>query len=101
MKRAELLQHAKCTICDKGIGHTRVPLFWRITIERFGVDLNAVQRQDGLGAFLGSSALGAIMGPDEDLASPVMDAKVATLCEECAVSSSLPIAAIAFRGNEG
>jgi hypothetical protein len=94
MKRAELLTHAKCTHCHRQIGHTGLPLFWKVTIERFGVDMNAVKRQDGLGAFLGSQALGAVMGPDEDLAKPMMDRAELTLCEECAMSS-IPAAVLA------
>ena len=95
MKRAELLKHAKCSLCGKGIGHTGLPLFWRLTVERFGVDIRAAQRQDGLGAFLGSHALAAVMGPDEDLAKPMMEAPaVLTVCESCGVERGLPVAAL-------
>lgn len=95
MKRAELLKHARCSLCNKPIGHTGLPLFWRVTIERFGVDLAAVRQHDGLGQFLGSQALAAVMGPDEDLAKPVMDSAIATVCETCAVTGTLPVAAVA------
>jgi hypothetical protein len=85
MKEAELRKHSKCDLCSKGIGHTGLPLFWRVTVERFGVDLNAARRQDGLAQFLGSSALAQIMGDDADLAKPVMDPKALTVCENCAM----------------
>ncbi|MGM3021142.1 hypothetical protein ACS2UM_27240, partial [Bacillus cereus group sp. BC317] len=63
MKEAELRQHATCSLCHKPIGHTRLPLFWKVTVERFGVDLQAVQRQHGLGLMIGAP-LASVMGPD-------------------------------------
>jgi len=86
MKEAELRRHSTCCVCRKPIGHTGLPLFWRVTIERFGVDLKAVRRQDGLGALLGSSTLAAAMGTDADMAIPIGDAAVATVCETCAMT---------------
>lgn len=94
MKEAELRQHATCSLCHKKIGHTGLPLFWRVTVERFGVDLMAVQRQQGLGLMIGAP-LAAIMGPDETMAEPVMEAKVLTVCETCACERDLPVAALA------
>lgn len=100
MKRAELLKHAKCTLCGRGIGHAGLPLFWRVTVERFGVDIQAARRQDGLGAFLGSHALAAVMGPDEDLAKPLMEQPaVLTVCEPCGTQRGLPVAALAEIGS--
>lgn len=96
MKERELRKHAICSLCDKKIGHTGVPLFWRVTVERFGIDLQAVQRQQGLGLMLGG-LLAQAMGPDEELASPVMEPTVLTVCEACAVNRSLPVAALAER----
>ncbi len=96
MKQAELRNHTTCNKCRKPVGHTRLPLFWRVTIERFGIDLSAVRRQDGLSALIGSSVIAAAMGPDEDLAVPVMDKLTLTICEECACSTEpLCIAALA------
>lgn len=96
MKQAELLKHATCDHCQRGIGASGLPLFWRVKIERLGVDLKAVQRQDGLSRFLGHGGLAAIMGPDEDMASPVMEPKTVTLCERCAVDTPVLIAALAM-----
>lgn len=89
MKEPELRKHTTCCVCDRKTLSTGVPLFWRVTIERFGVDLRAVQRQDGLAAHLGSAPLAQIMGPNEDLAKPVMDPKVVTVCEDCALTAPL------------
>lgn len=95
MKEAELRQHSTCCLCMKPIGASGLPLFWRVPVERFGVNLAAVKRQDGLGAFLGSPALAAVMGPGEDLAKPVMEPVTATICETCVVRSAVPIAVLA------
>lgn len=93
MKEAELRQHATCSLCRKPIGHTRLPLFWKVTVERFGVDLQAVQRQHGLGLMIGAP-LASVMGPDETMAKPVMDPKVLTVCETCACERRVPVAVL-------
>lgn|SRR5574340_349506 len=81
----------KCSKCRKGVMHTGMPLFWRVKIERFGIDMQAVQRLHGLESFFGGGRTGAVMagvmGPDEDLARPVMDAKALILCEDCAMKT--------------
>lgn len=96
MKERELRQHATCSLCNKAIGHTRLPFFWRVKIERFGIDLAAAQRQQGLGLMIGAP-LAMIMGPDEDLAKPVMEPVTLTVCETCAADRNLPVAALAER----
>ena len=63
--------------------HTGLPLFWTLAVQRFGIDMQAVQRQHGLELMLGSPALAAVMGTDEDLAKPLMDKVDVILCEEC------------------
>lgn len=98
MKRAELLKHSQCNLCGHKIGHTALPLFWRVTVERFGVDLQALRRADGFALTIGSADIASLMGPDEDLARPVMQPVVLTVCEQCAVApDALPIAALAER----
>lgn len=83
-----------CAQCGKGVMHTGLPLFWTVTIRRYGVDLNAVRRAVGLEMFMGSPQLAAVMGPDEDIAKPIGDCVSLLLCESCAVES-YPIAALA------
>jgi hypothetical protein len=86
MKENELRKHATCSICKKGIGHTGLPLFWTVKLERHGVKLNVVRRQDGLTAMLGGNALLAqVMGTDEDM-TQLMESVELTVCETCAVS---------------
>lgn len=94
MKEAELRKHATCDVCSKPIGACGLPLFWRVTVERFAVNLRAAERQDALATMLGSSALAAVMGPDEDLATPVMEPAVRTVCEACATEREVSIAAL-------
>ena len=90
MKEVELRNHADCWNCKKKIGHTGLPLFWRVTVERFGIDLAAARRQDGLAALLaGHSGLAQVMGRDEDMAKPMMEPVVLTLCEQCAMSDEI------------
>jgi hypothetical protein len=86
MKEAELRKHSTCDLCAQRIGHTGLPLFWRVTVERFGIDLAAVRRQDGLGQLMGNTMLAGVMGPDEDMAKPMMDPKAMTVCEQCATA---------------
>lgn len=95
MKESELRRHATCSLCGKGIGHTRLPLFWVVKIERYGVDLHAVSRQTGLSIMLGSAALAGVMGPDEDMAKLIDGPITLTVCERCALKTSLPVAALA------
>jgi hypothetical protein len=95
VKEAELRAAARCANCGKLLGETKMPLlFWRIRIERFGIDTRAIQRQDGLATFLGSRAIARVMGPDEDLAKPMMEPVTITLCEPCGSGEAVYIAVL-------
>lgn len=83
MKEKELRASAVCAICLQKIGSSGF-MFYRLSIERHGVDLNAIKRKSGLENFLGSPALAAVMGPDEDMTIPLMDKITITVCEGCA-----------------
>lgn len=84
MKEHELRAHATCSLCRKKIGATGIPLFYRVTVERFGVKLDAVRRQAGLEMMLGGHVrIAQAMGPDEDMATPVMEKLVLVVCESC------------------
>jgi hypothetical protein len=85
MKENELRKHATCSRCGNKIGHTGLPLFWTLKVDRYGIDMDAVQRQSGLSMFLGNAALAGVMGPDEDMAKKMIDTQYITLCEDCAV----------------
>lgn len=86
MKERELLKHLTCSFCGKPIAHSGLPMFWTVKVERFGIDANAIRRQHGLGLMLGSPALAGVMGPDEDMAKPVMEPVTLTACEPCALT---------------
>lgn len=91
MKEAELRKHLTCDLCNRKITATGLPLFWRVKVERFGIDAQAVQRQHGLAMHLGSPVLASIMGTDPDMAKPVMDPVTLTLCEGCALDDAAGI----------
>lgn len=102
MKEDELRTHAKCSICKKLIGHTGLPLFWTVKIERHGIKMDVVRRQDGLTAMLGGNAqLAHVMGTDEEMTMPLLDAPIElTVCEECSLTAEHSIAVLAeiFKG---
>lgn len=85
MKQREL---HKCCLCGKGVMHAHDVSFFRVQIERFVIDLGAVQRQHGLEQMLGGHAgIAAAMGPDEDVAKPLDRVNNAIVCEPCARDS--------------
>lgn len=96
MKETELRTHLTCSLCNRAITHTGVPLFWRLKVARFGIDAGAVQRQHGLAMHMDSSALASIMGPDEDLAKPVMEEVTLTACEGCVLDNLSLLAHVAM-----
>lgn len=98
MREKELRAVAKCANCGKPFLHANVPFFWQVTIEHHGVLVRQIQRQDGLGQFLGNSELARIMGPDDEMTMPVMKPKKITLCDPCALE---PVTiAILAEGND-
>jgi hypothetical protein len=100
VKEKELRDHAVCSICGKKIGHANIPLFWTVEIKRYGIKLEAVNRQQGLTMMLGGSAqLAAVMGPNEEMAECIHKVTL-TVCEKCAVEESLPVAALCEMGKE-
>ena len=99
MKESELRKHATCDECGKGIGASGLPLFLTVQVRRYGIDLNAVRRQDGLAAHMGSSALAMVMGTDEDMAQEMMDPVTLTICEMCAWKH--PLLCLALEASRG
>lgn len=98
MKEKELRKHTTCSMCGGKVMASGLPLFWRVTVERFGIDLRAIQRQQGLTMVLGgNAAIAAAMGPDEDLATAIGDAEIVTVCEPCGTKATC-VAALAEKG---
>lgn len=95
MKEKELRECSTCAMCNMPIGASGLPIFWRVTVERFGLDMAALQRQQGLAMMLGGNGgLAMLMGPDEDLATPIMGPMKLTICEGCCTKNTC-IAALA------
>ena len=70
-------------------------MFWTVKIARYGLKLDALQRQQGLTMMLGGHAeLAQIMGTDEEMTSPLLDEVEITVCETCATERSLPLMAM-------
>jgi len=83
MRETELRDSASCALCGRLVGKSGLTLFWRVRIERHGIDLAAVQRQTGLTLLLGNASLALAMGPDEDMTTPLMEPITFTVCEPC------------------
>ena len=89
MKEQELREIATCAMCGQKIGHTGLPLFWRVRIERYALKIDAIQRQQGLTMMLGGQAtLAAVMGSYEDMAEKILSKEI-TVCEECAMKQTV------------
>jgi len=100
MKEKELRKHATCSLCGKKIGRTGLPMFWTVTAKRWDLDMDAIRRQQGLAMMLGHAGLAQAMGPDEDMAKMIYKAEI-TVCEDCAISENIPLAAMAERATNG
>lgn len=95
MKERELREHAVCTLCGERIGHTGLPMFWTVKITRWGLDHGALERQTGREMAMGGHVLLAqLMGPNEDMAKPIMDEVEITVCETCATEERRPLMAM-------
>jgi hypothetical protein len=74
-----------CHLYGKGVMHAGHPLFLRISVDRLGVDMNAVRRAHGLEMTMGGNGLLAnVMGPDEDLAKVIDGQHDMLICGACA-----------------
>jgi hypothetical protein len=98
MKEAELRERSTCVCCDKKLGQTGSPLFYKVSIERHMVNLGAVQRQSGLALSMGSAMLAQVMGPDENMTAVLDDVVTVTVCQMCACEPHWPLAAIVEKG---
>lgn len=71
--------------------HSRQITFTRVTIERYVVDVGAVQRQHGLEMMMGGAAfLAQTMGPNEDLAKEV-GSKTLFVCDRCGIERKMAV----------
>ncbi len=85
MKEDELRELAECANCKKKLGETGMPLFFKVTIERYGLNKPALDRLQGMTQFFGGHAqLASVMGADEDLAKRISGPRTVMICESCA-----------------
>jgi hypothetical protein len=77
-----------CDLCGRGLMHTGVPLFYRLTFERMAVDMKAVRERVGLAMlFNGSAALAEVFAPSAEVAQRLgTEADVLLVCDACALS---------------
>jgi len=86
VKERELRECSVCAICAAKIGKSQSPVFYRVKIDTYFVDIAAVQRQAGLAMMLdGNPIIANAMGPDEDMAQR-LDGVTTTLCADCYAS---------------
>ena len=86
--RAQDLQ--PCALCGKGVMHTGVPLFYRVKIQRMGVDVGEVRRTSAMESFMGPGGLAIARALyDGAIAKPLTDEQTALVCEDCSLQPHL------------
>jgi len=98
MKEKELREIAKCALCGNAFGKAGLPLFYRVRVQRYALNVESCKRQQGLGLMLGG-ALAMVMGTDEDLVDKIHETEF-TVCEDCASNKRFPVALLAEREQE-
>ena len=86
-----------CALCGKGMMHAGVPLYYRVRVEHFGVDLTAVQQTVGLEMMMGNVAIARAMGPDPDIGVLLGEPQQALICQPCMLEK-IPMLMIATEG---
>lgn len=81
-----------CAFCGEGMMHDNNILFYRVKIERLGINLRGVQKTHGLETFFGGgragAALAGVMGTDPEIAK-VVTSDEALICDECAIEKKI------------
>jgi hypothetical protein len=84
----------KCDLCGEGLARA-VPVFFRVSIERMGIDVGAVRAIMGLATILGSQRLASVMAPDNEVAKPIGDPDELVICHQCGIERKMSIALFA------
>lgn len=85
MKASEL---KPCTSCGKGMMHDDNPIFYKITMETMGIDIQAVREIHGLEMMLGKAApLASVLGTNPDIAME-LDTTEHLICLKCLLKST-------------
>lgn len=73
-----------CKVCEHGVAHDNQLIFYRVTIETYGLEIQNIQRAAGLEQVLdGHALLANIMGPDAAVATRVHDPEPKLVCLSC------------------
>ncbi len=105
MKERELREMATCKSCGKKLGtsflenHT-LPMFWKVTFERYILDDQAMKRQAGLEMMVGHVAIAQALSPNEEMANLLSGPTTVCICEHCAMMAGMPIAALAMEDED-
>ena len=83
MRAKELIGLGRCAACGKKLCESGWPLFYTVTVARYGLDADAMRRHAGLALMLGSEMLGEVMGPDEELTQTLLEPTMFVMCEPC------------------
>lgn len=82
-----------CPLCKRGLMHNGVPLVWKLTVERVGIDARAVQKQAGLEQMMGGNvAIAEVFSPVADYGVGLGGPVAVVICEECALKNEVVIA---------
>jgi hypothetical protein len=92
LKRKEI---TNCELCGNGLAKNGQFVFYRVRVEQYVLDGNAINRRHGLETFFGGGGAGALlaqaMGDDEDLAKQMSDSKPRLVCQGCAIDSAMAL----------
>jgi hypothetical protein len=93
-----------CFICKKGIGHAGMPIFFKITMQRYGLNARTVQQTLGLESFFGGVQDGAVlanvMGADPDIADKLEEEVSGLICFSCSTEKREPLMVMEELANE-
>jgi len=85
LREGELVKLGNCIMCGKKLLAGKLPLFYRVRVERHCFKAKELQRRAGLEQMLGGAgALAAVLGPDEELTTQLPNADDVVMHEECA-----------------
>ena len=77
-----------CALCGKGMMHSGVPLFYRVTVEHMGVLVREVERSAGMEQFMGNVAIARVFH-DPDVGERIGDPSTRLVCQPCALEPHL------------
>lgn len=88
-----------CAMCKRQLLETELPLFYRITAARCGIDGNEVRRHVGLAQAIAPGAdglaLAGVLGPGVKPVVVMNDAGTFNVCQRCAQKNPLELLVIA------